>query len=984
MDNRNLYELKTRLFDSVNAAIPGHKDMKESEFLEYIFPQQLLRASVMLEKRTIDLPAIFFTRSRQTKLMNGVHSGSMLSDLSTALLDLFRADLSYWKAVRTRCRELAESSRPDLLQKILTDFANELESILLWNAVQIALSKDLGYGFAMVLLCLLLDYKESLLWTLFHEPGFPLFRYDFLEYDSGREDPSALPDVSMPIPKSISKEDMFIRMLTPQIRLERMSEGVRKDLPPDQSFELLYRAISEDSIATKKLLQITGPVGSDGSLLIRCLYRKLADDVKAGQVVAVAPFFVDLDNYRFESAPEAAPRRLCQELRPYLSYCSAQRYRIPILFIDHLRSYQTRSIELDNYLGYLLEMNLPDVRLVVSAEHSPICSPAHRRSLPSYAGGEYLYHASVAPLSLMQGRHSPSAPALLTGGPGRSSALVNLCGALSKTGVRQLGLLPLLQLEPYAEASSSPSALYERFCLEQLGGSEAELMEAAKWTFSFVFGPKKLPKPTKRIRSLLFTHEQVLDYLTARYYLHLLSNRTQDDVLFLRDKPLAPEITRIVSAMLSSSAATEALVLELVQTKFGDMNRSAKSEMVLWLNALQQKQNTEKADRFLSVLYLRQKKIAEAATDYASLDDRDDHILYRTLCIYQIGKGNSAVADNYIELLLNNRLANEVNRGWFLENCRDKLQCVAADPLRFIDTIHCGKNSLSRLESDRESCIAAQRSDPYFEYNLLTSFSLLDARVCRPEVRLDFELRPFINAAVNHLSWYDAKDQNFRHKTHYRYFIAVKERLLAFVSRKSDEPPRKYSAFLDQTGYEGYCRRLLSTGWIVPEIPSPGDESDRMFRTLRLAMQFLPEEGKGRSCAGYSKTSVLNLIMVYNRDTPKRIKTPTDYARLSESRNGRRILYLDGRTGKPAYQQLARPAASGKKQTDVNSLVADDMEQLQIMYDLFRSRTKHPAEPNAPEPESFYHLQKVRSGLKSSIGRQVFRLLFPEKEAFAR
>ena len=407
----------------------------------------------------------------------------------------------------------------------------------------------------------------------------------------------------------------------------------------DHLLDRLYRIIRSEP--ERKLIRITGPSGAEKNAITQLLYLRLSYDVREGREKNLAPYYMDLGKYFRDGVTTRREAQKCmrEDLMHFENFCNdLQPNRIPLLFVDGIKTYSFDGLELDYVLNQLMLEMLPNARYVIAVERGVVMNPHRQRKMPAFASGRYRYEVSMESVYLFDRQNATKYLDKF-----REIYLPREQGDLY-TRLRRLGLdhvdtYQLRVLAPHLREAENICDLYETVCLAYLNGDDSRLDDAAQWAFEFAYTDRELAPILFDLQQLINTHDSFVEYFIARYYLRKLRDGSSEDNVGLLNMVLPKGVTRFIVPMLNSNPAEESRLISLVERSYDEMGVMAKSEMTYWLGRIKAPNLAERAENLLLKQYEFHRKETAAPKSATDLSRKRQLFLLRGICVSLIVKG---------------------------------------------------------------------------------------------------------------------------------------------------------------------------------------------------------------------------------------------------------------------------------------------------------------------------------------------------------
>ena len=978
MSRLTLKDLKNALYSSESPVLYAIKAKINTEeyFLDLFFPREFQTEDFFDEnQKCYSLKNIFLSPSQRNKVFNRMYNGHILHDNIYAILELRP---SFWEEICANCRrETAKAAdRKAVLSYLKEAISGEISDSSLRKLLLSILPDDPGTVLTALIMHLLLQGEAaSLISHLFVESSFDK-QFSYIDVSQKMLRKTFCSGDGVPGFSSIVEKyyDDYSELLSHFASIHSRGEII----PCDHLLDKLYEVI--ESADEQKLIQISGPAGSEKKAVTQLLYLKMVCNVRSGLDAYSAPFYVNLSFYENLQIDDdkKAKEQLSEDFRPFLRYCSEHPRRTPVLFVDGLKNYTLNELDMDYTLNTLV-CGLEHCIFIIAAESGVLMNPNRQKRIPAFAAGDYSYQVRLHPVYFPG---SEDARAYVDQFckiylPGRQEELWK---RITELGINQIDTYQLRMLLPRLWDASDIADLYESVCLDCLEGSKVALDTATSWAFDFAYTDLPVRPISGKLKELLNAHETILEFLIARWYLDKIREGTMNDNIGTLDLVLPKGVTRFIVPLLNRSASDESRVLDLIERNYRNMGVMAKSEMTYWLGRIKSPGISERAEQMLLRFYEAQKEVLSGMSPSDSAY-KQALFLLRGISVSLIVKGHTDIAEEYILSMIENKLANEINRGFHLEYYGDKpyIPVFANYTLDFMDDITKGKRSLDQLISANEQSIKTGSLPPVFELNLFTTCSLLQARVECTNPNVSFDLIPYLKKACAHATWYinnsPAPVQFFK-----EYLLMI----IRDFSHRVDER----NVTWDSVGSEifaAYSARLERTGWVEKKIPHPETVAEHMYHAWLLGMMFLPSLYPGHP--DYSKEKILNLLLIHDIAEsitgdiakPRKRENLEKYQKWESEEMGLfmfRCSYPDVSIVPENYHiwQLWN-----KKDDDINGQIAHEMDTIQAMFQLLDYVCRY---PECFQDEDVMKWLEERHEIRSAPGSKIYRTIIAESKRF--
>lgn len=968
-----LYGGKSPLLHWDRGGIP-----KEASFVAHFFPEEFCMGSFIgKDGKELSLNTILGNasgaKSQRNKVFNGNYIGNKMQDTAIPIL---RTHPSFWEQMRANCQQTVMESDPKRRSELEEKFraigksvGHEAYDRFLEQKLD---EGELGTVYASLIITLMVQGSVDALLEIFNGSISLEDQYGYLDH------PKTMMKRSF---QSILNERSF----SPSVQkvYENYSEllgcasGISSDgtaIDHKHFLDTLYEVVRTQE--DRKLIRITGPSGAEKNAIAQLLYLRLSYDVREGREAKLAPYYIDLGAYtRWGiTSREEARKRMHQDLQPFEDFCKRQPHRIPLLFVDGIKTYVLDDLGLDYILNQLMQELLPPARYVIAVERGVVMNPHRQKKLPLLATGRYRYEVSMESVYLFD----PNSTKYLHKFqeiylPDESEDLHAL---LRKLGFDHVDTYQLRVLMRHLKDADNIYELYEAVCMAALNGDDSQLDDAAQWAFEFAYTDKEPRGIPSSLRQVINTHDSFIEYFIARYYLGKLRDGTAEDNVSFLNMVLPKGVSRFIVPMLNSNPADEKRMLDLIEGAYDHMGLMAKSEMTYWLGRIKAPSLSERAENLLLRYNDELKGEMEVPRALTEFERKRQLFLLRGICVSLIVKDHREVWEYYLESLLRDKLSNEINRGFHLEYYGDVTYLPVYDTLNFEDDIQTGQRTLDQLLAAIDMSRETGEVPLIFELNLLTVCSLLQARVEHTNRGINFDIMPYLSKAISRVDWYlesDLCDNDMLRQ----YFLMVKRDFQERVRERT----RTWSP-VGAKAYATYTRRILRTGWRDREIPEPETVAEHSYNTWVLGMFLLPDEYTADP--EYSKQKILELVLIHDMaeaitgDISRPQKKTAQY---EEERNEMGIMLLRGTyPGLPSqFQRYQLWQLWDERRRDINGRIARELDLIQSMYMLL---TYYGQYPDRFEERDVRTWMNERNLIRTIPGSMVLRTVIIENQNF--
>lgn len=836
------------------------KVLSDSAFLKIFFPFDFYgKEYTDLSNKKFSLNAILTNKSQLSLVMNQKYTHSALSTRTEQILIGYP---SIWEEICRRCEmEISKSTNDHLTVQLekLIPIVIDKNSIDLQRFVISILSFDKASALATIILYSLLDGNiSSNLEQLIYSSNPYKKQFEYLNITAD--------EIGEPLGPHASIAD-YIKDF--DIILSKYSKVLShftsiNDNTFDNPLSYLYQNMvsCETYNSSRKCISISGTAGSGKHLLTQLLYLNLCYEIYKGNENRFAPFYINLNyyiDYSFKYSIEEAINVLKEKFKIFSDYCYTHTNRVPFIFIDGIKEYELYELNIDFYMNQLIS-SLKNIQLVISKEQYATINKSRKKSLPGFATGDFEFFINMHAYTI---RHSNDEFIVDYSKIASLNQLSNeMLESLLKLNIKNIDLFQLKMLLPRLSSSSNLSDLYNQICTSYMDGDfENELSLAPEWAFNFEYTDKPLIHISSKLCSLLTSHESIINYFIAKYYVNKIRSGNANNIDSL-ELIMPSKINIMIAPLLNQIPANEEYLLKLVEQNYDKMTTLTKAEMIHWLGRVKNKGIRDRADVLLYSIYSKEMINSHdiLSRNIYSYEIKTYLFLLREITISLIMLGHTDISDEYISKLIKNKLENELNRGFHLEYYDDKPFIPAYDTLDFTDDITVGERTLTVLIDKVENDILTKDFSPIFDLNFFTICSLLQARI-ENKTQTNFDIIVYIKKACGIIQWYLANKMNDAPSIFIEYLLMIYHDYNLYIE--------SFSISNDTTSLvsnilSSYLTRRTSCNQKSSNIAGIESVQEHAYNSWLIGMMFLPDYYPGYS--DYSKDTILNLLLLHILD----------------------------------------------------------------------------------------------------------------------
>lgn len=643
-----------------------------------------------------------------------------------------------------------------------------------------------------------------------------------------------------------------------------------------KAYNLIVEGCETEGV--KEILKIKGPLGSYKNRIMQYLYLAVVKNNRS-----ILPFYIDIAYYErmAENNADISDDDIAEvfiaDFEEIKAMKDKYKNKTPLLMIDGVRDFSRG----DEALYYFISKKIKELncRLVVCMDGDFTVNNQHQFNVHPLASNKYKHYMRITSMNLYKRTESIDfiRNCLDISGMDMSDDVTpeKIYDSLVKIGFLSVDAYWLVYLVKYYQDNlfnprGNISDLYSAVCMSILGSGK-KIDSAAELAYKFEFDSIDFYKtnPFFDVRwQLIRKHRSVLDYLIAKHYVRKISeldfkNRSREENirnLSFFNMVLQKSITRFVVDMIGGNDDYEYKIMIIAENYYDMLSLFGKSELTFWMARLR---NPARKRRCSELLKDYSKKEIQRYNDTRfknAADKKNMAFLIRGISVSLIYEKDEAAFKYYIKSLINDKIANTVNRGFHLEYYGDKPYIPNKTLLDFEDDITKGENTLNVLclsldkrikRKDNMSLVAV--------LEVMTLCNLIQARIERADNEAVLDVRPYMQRCIRYLEWIIEHKSMRNFSEAAQYFMWMRneyEKLLAEcpagrIAYSSAAPFNKFSKASD----------IERTGWVKAEIPAPENIVEHMYNCWLMGMLYLPET---HDTEGYDKNRILQMLLIHD------------------------------------------------------------------------------------------------------------------------
>lgn len=523
----------------------------------------------------------------------------------------------------------------------------------------------------------------------------------------------------------------------------------------------------------------------------------------------------------------------------------------------------------------------------------------------------------------------------------------------------------------------SISDLYKNYCMAYLKDVD-DFEDSAKMSYEYFMTSKKFKQEeiaqNNKEWNLIHQHKTISNFLIAYYYVNKMKNYSGKQDVAELEYLFPMDVNVFIKPLINDGLETQKLIFDRCKKVYSDGGILAKSQALYMMGRITNKSLKGEILSTLEEYYNDSyQKLTESSTKKCEQDERDAHLLLRSVIISLVYLGKKDKREAYLKMLLNYPIANQINRSFHLE--------YYGDVLRKPDNRMYHNNDDGSGEIDITYNILLNRVERYlasakgtedlnFQINLFTLCSLLQVRLGNetlPKERIQ-NLKEIINKTLE-------KEQSDINKDFRAYLTMLKEDI-----ENETYSPR----FLYEKLYG--VKDIVRSGWKQEikndSVKQPYENvAEHIYYTWMLGMLYLPDEApEENEYKLYDKRKILDLILIHDWaeiDVGDAVpREDSEKRRELEDFRMRVILMHD------TYDQIGNMAqykklwsVYGKDSTDINGKIAYELDKIQALYQFYVYKNG-----NAQfTEEKIQDWKNEKNKVTTSLGKSILKRVLQER-----
>lgn len=627
----------------------------------------------------------------------------------------------------------------------------------------------------------------------------------------------------------------------------------------------------------KEILKIRGPLGSYKNRIMQYLYLSVLKNNND-----IIPFFIDIALYEKMSASnphmseDEIVEHFIEDFTVLKTAISSAEDKTVLLMIEGIRDFSKGDETL--YYNISKKLRTLDCKLVVCIDAEFTVNKLHQFKIHPLASNNFRHYMRITSMSMYRRNVCVDfikACIDISGItlPVEKSAdkIYDRLESLKFSSIDAYWLVYILKNNSveFFDEETSLSDLFESICLDALG--KPWLVDsAAELAYNFEFGTidfhKANPLSDNRWQ-LIRTHRSVLDYLIAKHYVRKIrglnfdKNKHDDNVekLGFFNMVLQKSITKFVVDMISGDDDCEYNIMIIAERYYKKLTLFGKSELTFWMARLKNSARKFRCVKLLKDFNKTEIELYNTTKFNNEAEKRNLAFLIRGISVSLLYEGDPLAFRSYILSLLEDKTANEVNRGFHLEYYGDKPYIANKTLLDFKDDVTKGTNTLDILCISLDKRKRSRDKSSYVAVlELMTLCNLIQARCEASDNKDVLDVRPYISRTLGYLEWIVSHEavSGFNEALHYFYWMH--DELSNLIKNKSEGLSYSHASVYNKFSE---AKKVSRTGWVNEGIPRPENIVEHMYNCWFIGMLYLPASTDDET---YSKDKILKILLIHD------------------------------------------------------------------------------------------------------------------------
>lgn len=749
----------------------------------------------------------------------------------------------------------------------------------------------------------------------------------------------------------------------------------------------IFDFVREDILTQKKgnLIKILGPDGTGKSTFLSILYIYLYRYCLENGF-SFYPFYINLHFYDAiinDAIPnEQAVKAVMYKDLENLNKLVQNFPNIPyIIIIDGNENYFRTTLKSAKYFNEYINNVSAYKKIVCIGEKTNVHSYRERKKY-TYMYSRMLYtfkFKSISSYETEKWKEFVNIFATIEGNKDLLEPINNYLGNfdLDEVDLNILSVFKDCYDSDALDGLGSISDLYKNYCIAYLK-DEDDFEESAKMSYEYFMTSKKFTQDeisnNSKEWNLIHQHKTISNFLIAYYFVSKIKGYSGTKDIKYLEYLFPMDVNMFIKPLINEDLEIQKLILDKCKQVYEEGGILAKSQVLYMMGRITHKSLRadilSSLERYYDDLY---KKLIEKEMTQTEQEERDIHLLLRSVIISLVYLGKKDKREAYLRMLLNYPIANQINRGFHLEYYGDvprkpdnRMYNYNDDGTGDIDITY--NMLLNRVKHYLSSTKGTE--DLNFQINLFTLCSLIQVRLGKESLSEERmrNLEEIIDSTLQ-------KEQNNINIDFKAYLTMLKED----IEKKTYAPHFLYEKLYG-------VKDIVREGWkqeIKNDVIKQSYENvaEHIYYTWMLGMLYLPEEPpKEMDYEFYDKKKILDAILIHDWaeiDVGDAVpREDTEKRRELEDFRMRILLMHD------TYDQIGNMAqykkvwnVYKKDTSDINGKIAYELDKIQALYQFYVYKNKGAEFTD----EKILDWKNEKNKITTSLGKKILKEIVQER-----
>ncbi|MCL2587218.1 MAG: TIR domain-containing protein [Firmicutes bacterium] len=787
-----------------------------------------------------------------------------------------------------------------------------------------------------------------------------------------------------------TKDGEFQRMKSLMDKLEfpkiqeqytRLVSIFSPDIGPGKNiFEELVKNFRDNGY----LLELNGPYGTGKYRFMQCLYLTLFKEYRAGKS-KLFPIFYDFTT--LEKLNRAELENRIDKDVDLIHQVVAKNQLTPIFLFFGLSEFASHSsieqVSADQLFAKKLSLveNSPRVVAIDSSTVSKIGRSRDRKNIP-LADGRPDRRLNFYPVDLVDTDKVSDLKGILIELGEDGQELAKLFKYFDERLFYSIDLFLIRVFQNIA--NKGDLNLYdihywvENILVNDYKLCEDEINEIAEITYAYNYTNEKFrdDETTTKALYLLKRHSFFNDFFLATAYVNRVKNFQEDGDVSFFEIILPKHVIRFVISKFAQSNNDEEIVLKFITENYGRFSYEGRCGAFLCLSSMRSPSGSAVARKFLRNYYTSltaevkeklQKNLYSDKQEY-----KEDLLCLRLLSMAFIVQGEQKILHEFLDTLMTNDIANEVNRAFLLSFLGDKKNYVPGlEAMDLTPNYEIGENIFKIFCKSLESSLMVNLPSPLIEADLFTLCSMAQARIAGKLVQCKFDIKGYIKRVITYIDKFlQTREEDIEFEKFNLYLSAVKQDFEKFL--KGEDIPIEAS-FVNKFSESAQVKR---TKWVEAGIPDPESIGEHTIGLMLICLLYIPQTG---NWGHHDKDKVLKMLLIHDlaavelgnmQKLGKNAKKGFDAE--YEDKLMKQLMLRGTYPSLSNLDEYYKLWEEYNEQKTADSRLVSDIATIQTVFQFYKYLGLHPDKFNSGAKAEWNQRQY---GLKTDLGRDLYRRL---------